>query len=313
MNMTLRKITLFSVTGLADLLQATSPSSTVPKESFSMPTTPVIPPPPPVPLMPPPPPCPPPPPARVSSAAIPPPPAGFMQAPEGAMTIKRKVQTKYKLPTVNWIALKPNQVRGTIFNELDDDKLHSVIDFDDFEERFKISNIGTMTNGDNTVTDGLGTFPSRRFKKPENVTLLEHTRLRNIGKFVYLTDLFSVNLCTVFAAISRRKLEIQVDKVINAITMLDLKQLSLESVELLQKMIPTEQESKAYKEYVVEKKNVNLLTEEDKFLLQLTKVERLSAKLTIMNYMGNFYDNLHLITPVSDAIIIVKHLAVFLF
>lgn len=40
----------------------------------------------------------------------PPPPAGFMQAPDGAMTIKRKVQTKYKLPTLNWIALKPNQV-----------------------------------------------------------------------------------------------------------------------------------------------------------------------------------------------------------
>lgn len=115
-------------------------------------------------------------------------------------------------------------------------------------------------------------------------------------------------------AISRRKLEIQVDKVINAITMLDLKQLSLESVELLQKMIPTEQESKAYKEYVVEKKNVNLLTEEDKFLLQLTKVERLSAKLSIMNYMGNFYDNLHLITPVRRyTFIIVKYLNIFCF
>jgi hypothetical protein len=35
----------------------------------------------------------------------------MMQAPDGAMTIKRKVQTKYKLPTLNWIALKPNQVR----------------------------------------------------------------------------------------------------------------------------------------------------------------------------------------------------------
>ena len=41
---------------------------------------------------------------------IPPPPAGFMQAPDGSMTIKRKVQTKYKLPTLNWVAMKPNQV-----------------------------------------------------------------------------------------------------------------------------------------------------------------------------------------------------------
>lgn len=90
------------------------------------------------------------------------------------------------------------------------------------------------------------------------------------------------------------------EKVINAINMLDLKQLSLENVELLQRMVPTEQETKAYKEYILEKKNINILTEEDKFLLQLTKVERISAKLTIMSYIGNFFDNLHLIQPVSN-------------
>lgn len=42
-----------------------------------------------------------------------------------------------------------------------------------------------------------------------------------------------------------------------------------------------------------------MLTEEDKFLMQLTKVERLATKLSIMSYMGNFLDNLHLISPVS--------------
>lgn len=253
--------------------------------STQSPTPPAPPTPPAAPAAPPPPPCPPMPPARgaASSPPIPPPPAGFMQAPDGAMTIKRKVQTKYKLPTVNWIALKPNQVRGTIFNELDDDKLHKFIDFNDFEERFKIGTGAVTANGD-CEADGLATFPSKRFKKPDNISLLEHTRLRNI-------------------AISRRKLEMTVDKAINAINMLDLKQLSLENVELLQRMIPTEQETKAYREYVNEKKNINLLTEEDKFLLHLTKVERISAKLSIMNYIGNFYDNIHLVTPQIHAII----------
>lgn len=50
---------------------------------------------------------------------------------------------------------------------------------------------------------------------------------------------------------------------------------------------------------MMEKKNPNLLTEEDKYLMQLARVERLSAKLSIMSYLGNFYDNIHLITPVS--------------
>lgn len=90
-----------------------------------------------------------------------------------------------------------------------------------------------------------------------------------------------------------------VDKVINAVNQLDLKQLPLENVEVLQRMVPTEQETKAYREYIIDKKNINLLTEEDKFLMQLTKVERISAKLSIMSYIANFYDNIHLITPVS--------------
>ncbi|GFG38927.1 hypothetical protein Cfor_11083, partial [Coptotermes formosanus] len=227
----------------------------------SIPTPPPPPPPPPLipstvptPAPPPPPPCPPPPPSSSPQGMpvpAPPPPAGMMQAPDGAMTIKRKVQTKYKLPTLNWIALKPNQVRGTIFNELDDDRLHSIIDFGDFEERFKIGSGGPLTNGDSEV-DGLCSFPSKRFKRTENVSLLEHTRLRNI-------------------AISRRKMEMPAEKVITAVNSLDLKLLSLENVEILQRMVPTEQETKAYKEYVGSKKNVNLLTEEDKFLLQLGK------------------------------------------
>lgn len=119
-----------------------------------------------------------------NSSFIPPPPMpGMMQAPSGAMTIKRKVQTKYKLPTLNWVALKPNQVRGTIFNELDDEKLHKCIDFADFEEKFKIGmGIGALASSE---MDGLARdFSSKRFKKPENISLLEHTRLRNIGALV---------------------------------------------------------------------------------------------------------------------------------
>lgn len=57
---------------------------------------------------------PPPPPPPVAPPPPPAPPApGCMTPPHhtDAMTIKRKVDTKYKLPTLNWIALKPNQVR----------------------------------------------------------------------------------------------------------------------------------------------------------------------------------------------------------
>lgn len=90
-----------------------------------------------------------------------------------------------------------------------------------------------------------------------------------------------------------------IDSVLRAINNLDLKQLSLENVEILLKMVPTEQECKAYKEYAADKKDVNLLTEEDKFVMNLTKIERISSKLSIMSYIGNFSDSMNLICPVS--------------
>lgn len=43
-------------------------------------------------------------------------------------------------------------------------------------------------------------------------------------------------------AISRRKIDMPVDKVIAAINALDLKLVSLENVEILQRMVPTDQE-----------------------------------------------------------------------
>ena len=42
------------------------------------------------------------------------------------MTIKKKIQTKYRLPVLNWTPLKPQQVKGTVFSDLDDEKLYRV-------------------------------------------------------------------------------------------------------------------------------------------------------------------------------------------
>ena len=42
------------------------------------------------------------------------------------MTIKKKIQTKYRLPVLNWTPMKPQQVKGTVFADLDDEKLYHV-------------------------------------------------------------------------------------------------------------------------------------------------------------------------------------------
>jgi len=96
----------------------------------------IAPPPPPPPVVAPPPPPPAPPGGPGGMMAPPPPP--FMGGGKSQMTIKRALTPKCKLPTLNWTVLKPREVKGTVFNQLDDSKYYSLIDFEEFERIFKI-------------------------------------------------------------------------------------------------------------------------------------------------------------------------------
>lgn len=42
------------------------------------------------------------------------------------MKIKKPIKTKFRMPVFNWVALKPNQINGTVFNEIDDERILEV-------------------------------------------------------------------------------------------------------------------------------------------------------------------------------------------
>lgn len=43
-----------------------------------------------------------------------------------AVKIKKPIQTKFRLPVLNWVALKPSQINGTVFNDIDDESILQV-------------------------------------------------------------------------------------------------------------------------------------------------------------------------------------------
>lgn len=101
---------------------------------------------------------------------------------------------------------------------------------------------------------------------------MEHNRLRNM-------------------AISLRKLSLPTDALVSCINRLETEHLSLDSIEILMRMIPTPQEVQSYQEFDAQGKSLDTLTEEDKFLSQISKVERLEQKIKIMFYMKNLEVN----------------------
>ncbi|XP_016404495.1 formin-like protein 3 isoform X1 [Sinocyclocheilus rhinocerous] len=241
-------------------------------------------------VAPPPPPPPPPPapplPSEVECIPIPPPPPPPLPGPSpsvilsvglSAIRIKKPIKTKFRLPVFNWTALKPNQINGTVFNEIDDERVLEELNLEKFEELFKTKAQGPMVD--------LSCSKSKVSHKVVNkVQLLDANRSKNL-------------------AITLRKANKTTEEICKAIQTFDLKALPVDFVECLMRFLPTEAESKLLRQYERERRPLDQLAEEDRFMLFFSKIERLTQRMSIITFVGNFNDNVNMLTPQLNAII----------
>lgn len=78
----------------------------------------------------------------------------------------------------------------------------------------------------------------------------------------------------------------------------DLKTLPVDFVECLMRFLPTENEVKLLRQYEKERKPLEELSDEDRFMLHFSKVERLTQRMAIMAFLGNFSENIQMLMPV---------------
>uniref|UniRef100_A0A8C5D996 Formin-like protein 2 n=1 Tax=Gouania willdenowi TaxID=441366 RepID=A0A8C5D996_GOUWI len=242
----------------------------------------------------PPPPPPPPPPCRtseLSSAPLPPPlppvapplpgsggsPTVIFNSGLAAVKIKKPIQTKFRMPVLNWVALKPSQINGTVFNDIDDEAILRDLDMGGFEELFKTKAQGPAVD----LTLSRQKLPQ---KAPSKVSLLEANRSKNL-------------------AITLRKAAQSSEVICRAIHTFDLRTVRVDFVECLTRFLPTEAEVKMLRQYERDRKPLEALSDEDRFMMQFSRIERLSQRMSIMTFMGNFTDNLQMLTPQLHAII----------
>uniref|UniRef100_A0A8C7Y876 Formin-like 3 n=1 Tax=Oryzias sinensis TaxID=183150 RepID=A0A8C7Y876_9TELE len=222
-------------------------------------------------LVPPPPPPPPAPPLPDASPSV------ILSVGLSAIRIKKPIKTKFRLPIFNWTALKPNQINGTVFNEIDDERVLEELDLEKFEELFK-------TRAQGPVVDLSCTKNKVAQKTVNKVTLLDANRSKNL-------------------AITLRKANKTTEEICKAIEKFDLKALPVDFVECLMRFLPTEAEVKVLRQYERERRPLDQLAEEDRFMLLFSKIERLTQRMNIITFVGNFADNISLLTPQLNAVI----------
>lgn len=78
----------------------------------------------------------------------------------------------------------------------------------------------------------------------------------------------------------------------------DLRTTRVDFVECLMRFLPTEAETKLLRQYERDRKPLEALSDEDRFMMQFSRIERLNQRMSIMIFMGNFGDNVQMLTPV---------------
>uniref|UniRef100_A0A673M033 Formin-like protein 2 n=1 Tax=Sinocyclocheilus rhinocerous TaxID=307959 RepID=A0A673M033_9TELE len=196
---------------------------------------------------------------------------------ETSVKIKKPIKTKFRMPVFNWVALKPNQINGTVFNEIDDERILEDLNVDEFEEMFK-------TKAQGPAIDVTSSKQKTSQKGPNKISLLDSNRAKNL-------------------AITLRKVGKTSEEICRAIQMLDLRTLPVDFVECLMRFIPTEAELRVLRQYEKERKPLENLTNEDRFMIQFSKIERLMQKMTIMAFVANFTESIQMLTPQLHAVI----------
>lgn len=245
-----------SFASLPPLTHVTPPPAPPPPLPPAPPTPPAAPVPPPAPTLP-----------GMSVPQAPPAPA-----PPG-LTLSHKKRTpkpSQSLKSLNWAKLQESQIRQTIWTNIDDSKVHAVMDLEDFERTFsayqhRAGGSPTSTLRRRAVAD-----------KPKELSVIDGRRAQN---------------CTIL--LSKLKMS---DSEIRRVAMgMDREgQLSKEMVEQLLKYVPTSAEIELLESHALEREN---FARADSFLLEVNRIPRYSQRLRTLYFKKTLDERLEDIRP----------------
>lgn len=231
-------------------------------------------------------PAPPPPPMRISSipssptspAISPPPPPLIPPPPPPDLgSIAKDSQAAYptssaRLPMLHWQPItRPS--KESIFMQLSPNSISERLNFAQLDEMFELKQPTAPTH---TLQR-----EAALLKLSTQVTVLNANKARNI-------------------LIARKRISLEPEDLVKAINACDVVALNPECAELLLKFTPTPEERSALLKCSSDIEN---MAEAEKFMIQLTKIERLESKLNTMAFIGSFDELFRTVSPQIEAII----------
>ncbi|XP_028398626.1 disheveled-associated activator of morphogenesis 1-like [Dendronephthya gigantea] len=237
------------------------------------------PPPPPPGGAPPPPPLPggvpPPPPPPGAGVPGPPPPPGAPGLPgmQQKKTNRNTPKPSQPLKSFNWSKLPDTKIKGTVWTEIDDSKVHQVMDFNDFDRMFSAYQKNDQKDG-----------PDERFasqSKNKELSLIDSRKAQN---------------CQILLS----KLKTSNEDLAKAVLSMDKDQeLSVEMLEQMLKFVPTTQEKNLLNDHSKQK---DQFAKADRFLYEMCRISHYEQRLQTLYYLKRFPERMGDIKPKVKAV-----------
>ncbi|KAJ3270138.1 hypothetical protein HDV01_000523 [Terramyces sp. JEL0728] len=189
---------------------------------------------------------------------------GFAPAAPAAPTKPLNLSSK-PLKSFNWAKLAPLKVKDTVWQDIDDAEIHQKLKkgvYSDFEEMFAAKETKVAETPTEKVDLGFYYLTIA----PKEITFLDGKRSQNVN-------------------IMLKAIKLDPSSIKKAILTVDLKTLPNFVLTELLKLIPTEDELSAVKQYANEIQN---LASAERFMYEISEITKYELKLKAMYFKGSF-------------------------
>lgn len=208
-------------------------------------------------------------------APPPPPPGGKMES--GLFGFSKQAHKKVPKPSqplksFNWSKLPESKIKGTVWTDIDDQKVFAVMDFEDFDRMFSAYQRKEKEGKD--TTDSVS--------RPKELSLIDSRRAQNCG--ILLT-----------------KLKMTDEEITRAILSVDENdELSKDMIEQLLKYVPTSDEKNLLNAH---NKNVEQFARADRFIYDMSRIVHYEQRLKSLFTKKRFPERMGEVKPRVQAVL----------
>ncbi|VDK87691.1 unnamed protein product [Litomosoides sigmodontis] len=169
-----------------------------------------------------------------------------------------------QLKTLNWIVIPKEKIFGTVWENIDEEKLYQQLDLEDIAQNFSTNKISI------DETESLSETFRRQCRSETSISVIEPRRAQN---------------CTIMLS----KLRLSNKQIKNAILSMDqYGELPRDMIEQMLKFLPTKEEILKLREIVDKYKTASMLSAADRFFYEISNVPRHEERLRCLHIISTY-------------------------